>query len=51
MNLIKNFDAARSLACSLRAGSRAPLVWFTEGFDTPDLRDAKALLDELDQEF
>jgi class 3 adenylate cyclase/predicted ATPase len=26
----------------------APLYgWFTEGFDTPDLRDAKALLDEL----
>ncbi len=23
--------------------------WFTEGFDTPDLREAKALLDELDQ--
>ncbi len=22
--------------------------WFTEGFDTPDLKDAKALLDELD---
>ena len=21
--------------------------WFTEGFDTPDLRDAKVLLDEL----
>jgi predicted ATPase len=21
--------------------------WFTEGFDTPDLRDAKALLDQL----
>ena len=21
--------------------------WFTEGFDTPDLRDAKALIDEL----
>jgi predicted ATPase len=21
--------------------------WFTEGFDTPDLMDAKALLDEL----
>ena len=21
--------------------------WFTEGFDTPDLRDAEALLDEL----
>jgi predicted ATPase len=27
----------------------APLcAWFTEGFDTPDLREAKALLDELD---
>jgi class 3 adenylate cyclase/predicted ATPase len=24
--------------------------WFTEGFDTPDLKDAKALLDELDQQ-
>ena len=23
--------------------------WFTEGFDTPDLREAKALLDELDE--
>jgi hypothetical protein len=21
--------------------------WFTEGFETPDLKDAKALLDEL----
>jgi len=21
--------------------------WFTEGFDTPDLRDARALLDEV----
>ena len=21
--------------------------WFTEGFDTPDLKDAKTLLDEL----
>ena len=26
----------------------APLyAWFTEGFDTPDLTDAKALLDDL----
>jgi TolB-like protein/Tfp pilus assembly protein PilF len=24
--------------------------WFTEGFDTPDLKDAKALLDELQQQ-
>jgi predicted ATPase len=23
--------------------------WFTEGFDTPDLKDAKALLDELNR--
>ncbi len=26
----------------------APIYdWFTEGFDTPDLKDAKALLNEL----
>jgi len=34
-----------------RTGARdllAPVYgWFTEGFDTPDLKDAKALLDEL----
>ena len=23
--------------------------WFTEGFDLPDLKDAKALLDELSE--
>jgi predicted ATPase len=23
--------------------------WFTEGFGTPDLKEAKALLDELDE--
>ena len=23
--------------------------WFTEGFDTPDLKDAKTLLDELNE--
>jgi predicted ATPase len=33
-------DAARALL--------APVYgWFTEGFDTPDLQEAKALLDEL----
>jgi predicted ATPase len=33
-------DEARSLL--------APVYgWFTEGFDSPDLREAKALLDEL----
>jgi hypothetical protein len=45
MNLIKNPDAARSFACSRRAATRAPLVWFTEGSDTADLKEAKALLD------
>jgi predicted ATPase len=30
---------------------RAPVYgWFTEGFDTPDLKEAKALLDELGRE-
>ena len=29
----------------------APIYgWFTEGFDTPDLRQAKALLDELERQ-
>ena len=48
--------ASTSLASLLRAqGKRVEardlLVrvygWFTEGFDTPDLKEAKALLDEL----
>ena len=26
-------------------------AWFTEGFDTPDLKEAKALLDELEPGF
>jgi predicted ATPase len=48
--------AAVSLARRLRDHGRrgeardllAPVYgWFTEGFDTPDLKDAKALLDEL----
>ncbi len=30
------------------AGTLAPVYcWFTEDFDTPDLKDAEALLDEL----
>jgi predicted ATPase len=29
-------------------GARAPVYgWFTEGFDTRDLKEAKALLEEL----
>jgi hypothetical protein len=33
----------------LRSGSKSSPVygWFTEGFDTLDLKEAKALLDEL----
>ena len=27
---------------------QCPHGWFTEGFDTPDLKDAKTLLEELD---
>jgi hypothetical protein len=39
-----NTDGRRSEARELLA----PIYgWFTEGFDTPDLKDAKALLDEL----
>jgi hypothetical protein len=38
---------------SRRDKARAMLTdaynWFTEGFDTADLKDAKALLDELNQ--
>ena len=38
-------QGCRADACDLLA----PIYgWFTEGFDTPDLKDAKALLDELD---
>jgi hypothetical protein len=41
------------LWASYRPGRRSPVLlapvygWFTEGFDTADLKDAKALLDEL----
>ena len=34
----------RDEACTMLA---AIYNWFTEGFDTADLKDAKALLDEL----
>ena len=37
----------RSEARELLAGVYG---WFTEGFDTPDLVDAKALLEELEQQ-
>jgi class 3 adenylate cyclase len=49
--------ATTSLACLLRDTNRRDEArtmlaeiynWFTEGFDTADLKDAKALLDELD---
>ena len=43
-------DLVRMLARQARRSARllAPLyAWFTEGFATRDLKDAKALLDEL----
>jgi hypothetical protein len=34
--------------CTTRARELAEIYgWFTKGFDTADLKDAKALLDEL----
>jgi predicted ATPase len=45
--------ATMSLARLLAKGDEARAMlgeiynWFTEGFDTPDLKDAKALLDQL----
>jgi predicted ATPase len=43
---------ARLLASHGRRGEACTILadiynWFTEGFDTPDLHDAKALLEEL----
>ncbi len=43
---------ARSMRHQGRAGEACDLLrpvhdWFTKGFDTPDLKEAKALLDEL----
>jgi hypothetical protein len=47
--------AAASLARLRRTVARdllAPVYgWFTEVFDTPELKDAKALLDDLSQGF
>jgi hypothetical protein len=36
-----------SLRSSDRRAGRERRGWFTEGFDTADLKDAKALLEEL----
>jgi hypothetical protein len=43
------FVELRAVAAALQAHSAAALseCWFTEGFDTLDLKEAKALLDEL----
>jgi predicted ATPase len=46
---------ARLLAKQGKGGDARAMLseiynWFTEGFDTPDLKDAKALLDELNFE-
>ena len=50
---LRDADSLAQLLAELTKGdeSRAMLAdiynWFTEGFDTADLKDAKALLDEL----
>ena len=41
---LRREQGRRAEACDLLA----PVYgWFTEGFDTPDLKEAKVLLDEL----
>ena len=41
---LRRDQGRRAEACDLLA----PVYgWFTEGFDTPDLKETKALLDEL----
>jgi predicted ATPase len=52
LELRASTSLARLMASQSRqAGARAMLAevynWFTEGFDTADLKDAEALLDEL----
>ena len=46
------FSHARSRTCKSHPDEAHAMLseiynWFTEGFDTADLKDAKALLDEL----
>ena len=50
----KTRDTGLREACDTKAGGAEArdllalvYAWFTEGFDTPDLKEAKALLDEL----
>jgi len=39
---------ATKVKCTEARDLLAPVYnWFTEGFDAPDLKDAKALLDEM----
>jgi predicted ATPase len=44
-------SAEHRLDCRMKEEARRLLAeiygWFTEGFDTPDLREARALLEEL----
>jgi hypothetical protein len=45
-------DEPRAAACDTQRRDEATMLaeiygWFTEGFDTADLKDAKALLEEL----
>jgi hypothetical protein len=48
-----NPELGGEIACTARSDEHRELIapvyggWFTEGFDTLDLKEAKALLDEL----
>ncbi len=46
--LIDRYGDSATIEAMKRADALAAQLWFTEGFDTTDLKDAKALLDELD---
>jgi hypothetical protein len=46
VKVANNLSPCRSKTCSSQ-GVADIYGWFTEGFDTADLKDAKALLEEL----
>jgi len=45
--LVAAFDSIAGNPCKLRGGQALPPGGFTEGFDTLDLKEAKALLGQL----
>jgi predicted ATPase len=52
VRLVPTTDSCAAAKCNFRRGEARDLLapiygWFTEGFDTRDLKEAKALLEEL----